>query len=280
MYVFLLGKAAGFIFGFMFGNLPGALLGVLLGHMVDRSLSRGLGGSWQTYSGAQTANRRQVFFASTFRVMGHIAKADGRVTEEEIRAARQVMQGMRLNSAQIREAIDCFNEGKEPDFDLDAELMRMNEACRGQPLLRQFFLQTQFFMAYAHGGVTGEERVALDRIGHALGLSQWQISQLEAQARMRSGFAGGNGRAGPGPAAADRGRLPRPGRFVPRQRPGGQDRLPPADEGEPPRQAGGPRPARSDDGARARAHARGQPGLRTDQGTARHGVIPPSHRRP
>ena len=198
MYVFLLGKAAGFIFGFMFGQLPGALLGVLLGHMVDRSMARSLGGSWQTYSGAQTANRRQVFFASTFRVMGHIAKADGRVTEEEIRAARQVMQGMRLNSTQIREAIDCFNEGKEPDFDLDGELMRMNEACRGQPLLRQFFLQTQFFMAYAHGGVTGEERAALDRIGQALGLSQWQISQLEAQARMRSGFAGGNGRAGPG----------------------------------------------------------------------------------
>ena len=52
-------------------------------------------------------------------------------------------------------------------------------------------------MAFAHGGVTGEERAALDRIGLALGLSQWQISQLEAQARMRSGYAGGNGRAGP-----------------------------------------------------------------------------------
>ena len=185
------------MFGFMFGSLPGALLGMFLGHMVDRSMSRGAAGSWQTYSNPGAANRRRVFFASTFRVMGHIAKADGRVSEEEISAARQIMQGMRLNSEQMREAIDCFNEGKAPDFDLDAELLRINETCRGQPILRQFFLQTQFVMAFAHGGVTGEERAALDRIGQALGLSQWQISQLEAQVRMRAGFAGGNGGAGP-----------------------------------------------------------------------------------
>ncbi len=197
MYVFLLGKAAGFIFGFIYGNLPGAFLGLLLGHLVDRSLSRNISGSWQTHSGARMENRRQVFFAATFRVMGYIAKADGRVSEEEIRAARQVMQGMRLNAAQMREAMDYFNEGKSPGFDFNAELGRINEACRGQPVLRQFFVHTQFFMAFAHGDVTSEERAALNRIGSVLGLSQWNISQMEAQARMRFGFAQGNGSAGP-----------------------------------------------------------------------------------
>ena len=197
MYVFLLGKAAGFIFGFMFGNLPGALLGVLLGHMADRSRARNSRGAWRNWPGGQARNRRQVFFAATFRVMGHIAKADGRVSEEEIRAARAVMQGMRLNSAQMREAVGYFNEGKSPEFDLDAELLRMNQACRGQPLLRQSFVHSQFSMAFAQGGVTIEERRALNRIGEALGLSEWHISQMEAQARMHFGHAGGNGRAGP-----------------------------------------------------------------------------------
>ncbi len=197
MYVFLLGKLTGFIFGFVFGHLPGAFMGLLLGHLVDRSVARNSRVSWQTFSSSQTANRRQVFFAATFRVMGHIAKADGRVSEEEIRAARQVMVGMRLNAAQMRQAMDHFNEGKSPDFDLDGELLRMNEACRGQPLLRQFFVHTQFFMALAQGDITGEERAALNRIGAALGLSQWNISQIEAQARMRFGHAGANGRAGP-----------------------------------------------------------------------------------
>lgn len=196
MHVFLLGKVIGFIFGSMFGPL-GAMLGLLLGHLADRRLARNARASWQTYSRTHMENRRQVFFAATFRVMGHIAKADGRVSREEIQAARQVMREMRLNPAQMREAMDYFNGGKSPGFDLDAELGRMNESCRGQPLLRQFFVHTQFFMAFAHGGVTPGERAALDRIGAALGLSRWDISQMEAQARMRFGFAGGNGQAGP-----------------------------------------------------------------------------------
>ncbi len=196
MHLYLLGKTAGFILGFMFGNLPGAFLGLLLGHMADRSLT-GRRGSFRTTWSVGTENRRQVFFAATFRVMGHIAKADGRVSEEEIRAARQIMQGMRLNAAQMQQAIAYFNEGKLPDFDLEGELAGMNEACRGQPLLRQFFVHTQFFVAFAHGDVTPEERAVLNRIGAGLGLSRWDISQLEAQARLRFGFAGGNGRAGP-----------------------------------------------------------------------------------
>ncbi len=191
MYVFLLGKAAGFLLGLiMLGNLPGAFLGLFLGHLADRSFSARARG-FRTAGPSVAENRRQVFFAATFRVMGHIAKADGRVSEEEIRAAREIMQGMRLSAAQMQRAIDCFNEGKSPYFNLDRELASMNEACRGQPLLRQFFLHTQFFMAFAHGDVTREERATLNRIGAALGLSQQHIRQLEAQARLRFGFADG-----------------------------------------------------------------------------------------
>ena len=222
--------------------------------MADRSRARNSRGAWRNWPGGQARNRRQVFFAATFRVMGHIAKADGRVSEEEIRAARAVMQGMRLNSAQMREAVGYFNEGKSPEFDLDAELLRMNQACRGQPLLRQSFVHSQFSMAFAQGGVTIEERRALNRIGEALGLSEWHISQMEAQARMHFGHAGGNGRAGPARTEPLPDAYRALGVCVHGQRPGGQDGLPPPDEGKPPRQAGGPRPARSDDGA-ARANA-------------------------
>ena len=48
------------------------------------------------------------FFASTFRVMGHVAKADGRVTVREIEAARGIMQSLRLGEPQVREAIALF----------------------------------------------------------------------------------------------------------------------------------------------------------------------------
>ncbi len=51
--------------------------------------------------------------------MGHVAKADGRVSEQEIQAARAVMSELRLQPAQVQVAIACFTEGKAPQFALN-----------------------------------------------------------------------------------------------------------------------------------------------------------------
>ena len=75
-----------------------------------------------TSSGGARALPGEQFFRSTFRLMGHVAKADGRVTEREIAAARGVMQSLRLNAAQVQLAIALFTEGKQPEFDLEQEL--------------------------------------------------------------------------------------------------------------------------------------------------------------
>jgi len=54
--------------------------------------------------------------------MGHVAKADGRVSELEIAAARAIMDHLRLNADQRRIAIECFTAGKQPDFPIDTSL--------------------------------------------------------------------------------------------------------------------------------------------------------------
>ena len=43
-----------------------------------------------------------LFFRTTFRVMGHIAKADGRVSEQEIASARAVMHALHLTPDQMQ----------------------------------------------------------------------------------------------------------------------------------------------------------------------------------
>ena len=65
--------------------------------------------------------------------MGHVAKADGRVSEQEIAAARGVMEALRLNPEQVRLAIGYFGEGKQPDFALDAELAELRAAAARLP---------------------------------------------------------------------------------------------------------------------------------------------------
>ena len=77
------GKVLGGAFGFMLGGPLGALLGATLGHGFDRGLNNleQLGPSISDTERIQTA-----FYTATFAVMGHLAKVDGRVTEDEITA--------------------------------------------------------------------------------------------------------------------------------------------------------------------------------------------------
>src|SRR5262245_38450843 len=108
------GKILGAIFGFLIGGPIGAVLGLLIGHYFDLSRM----GHWRTTS---THTRAQdVFFKATFSVMGHIAKADGRVSEQEIQVAEKIMRNMLLSSQLKLQAIHYFNQGKSPYFDLNA----------------------------------------------------------------------------------------------------------------------------------------------------------------
>ena len=105
------GKLIGAILGALVThNWIGAIVGILIGHQFDRAASstRGPAGGAIELSAA--------FFRATFQTMGHIAKADGLVTEREIDAAREAMRRFSLNEAQVRTAIDLYTDGKRTDF--------------------------------------------------------------------------------------------------------------------------------------------------------------------
>ena len=89
------GKLLGGALGFMMGGPLGALLGGTIGHQFDS----GMAGASQMDIG-DNERTQAAFFTATCSVMGYIAKADGRVSEHEIQAARSLMQQMRLNDAQ------------------------------------------------------------------------------------------------------------------------------------------------------------------------------------
>src|ERR1044071_8702243 len=106
----------------------GVALGVIVGHQYDRATGDPYA---EPFSGASAAEIGEHFFRAAFRVMGHIAKADGRVSEQEIAAARGIMAELRLDPLRVRTAIDCFGEGKQPSFDLTSELAGLRRLCSG-----------------------------------------------------------------------------------------------------------------------------------------------------
>ena len=172
------GKVLGGAFGFMLGGPLGLLVGAALGHSFDRGMDRA-----EEFSPGAGFDRRErtqmAFFTATFSVMGHVAKADGRVTRDEIALATQVMQQLGL-SADMREfAQRLFREGKRPGFPLDAVLEQFRGECRGSTHLIRMFLEIQLHAAYADGSVDTEERNILEHVCRRLHVSAREFSQLE-----------------------------------------------------------------------------------------------------
>ena len=189
------GKVVGGLLGALALGPFGAALGVLLGHQFDTS-GEGpqLGGP-----ALDSAAFGELFFRTTFQVMGHIAKAHGRVSEQDIAAARAVMTELRLDAAQVRGAIAQFTAGKQPGFVLDAALGSLARACAGRPDLTRVFLEIQLRVALAGNDLDATSRALMQRVAARLGISLLELAQMEAVLRIRRGsFARARARAGAG----------------------------------------------------------------------------------
>lgn len=182
------GKALGGAFGFMMGGPLGALLGVALGHNFDKGL-----GSVMSDSGFAPGQQERVqaaFFTATFSVMGHIAKADGKVTPDEIKMAQAVMSHMGLD-AEVRESAKrLFNEGKSADFPLDEVLDQFKKEVHRRGTLLQMFLEIQLQAAYADGRLDEAEEKILIHICTRLGVPLEQLTRLEEM--LKAGFGQGS----------------------------------------------------------------------------------------
>lgn len=155
------------------------LIGAALGHSFDRGLDRVA--DLPPGAGFERRERTQMaFFTTTFSVMGHIAKSDGRVTPDEIALATEVMRQLGLDPGMRTFARRLFTEGKRPEFPLDAVLKQFRGECRGSTHLIRMFVEIQLHAAYADGSVHAEERKILEHVCRRLGMSKHELQQLES----------------------------------------------------------------------------------------------------
>lgn len=186
------GKLLGGALGLLAAGPLGSALGLALGHQFDRGLADRRGAA----PGLGSARTRELFFATTFGVMGHIAKSDGRVSEDEIRAARRIMHGMRLSPEQVTHAIGYFTRGKQPDFRLDAALGDLAGALRGRRELVRAFVEIQLQALIASGGLDRAKRELMWQVARRLGMGRVELAQIEALVRARQASVMGVSRSG------------------------------------------------------------------------------------
>ncbi len=182
MHIF--GKILGAFFGFLFGGPLGAIFGLYLGNQFDKARRFNQAGfhTGGFGSGPSQAERQEEFFKAAFSVMGHVAKAKGNVTKEEIQLATVMMERMNLHGEQRKAAQDAFRDGKDADFPLEDVLEKVRISSGGRFDLLQFFLELQISAAFADGEIHPSERNVLHKIAKGLGFS---AEQLERRLRMQ-----------------------------------------------------------------------------------------------
>lgn len=162
--------------GYMFGGPIGALLGAALGRNFDRGIR--VTDRQAAYGIGQQERVQAAFFTATFSVMGHLAKADGRVTADEIASVETIMSRMQLDARQRRAAIELFNEGKKTAFPLHDVLAQFRRECHGRRNLIQVFLKLQIAIAMADGRLHATEKRIIFVIGRELGFDHAAIEHL------------------------------------------------------------------------------------------------------
>jgi len=141
--------------------------------MIDRFIS-GIAGVGTT---------RDSFFQALFSALGHLSKADGQVTDAEIRMAESLMQRMQLSDEDRQRAIRYFNLGKQAEFDLDAALKPFAQHSAMRPDLRHMFTEILVEAAFTSGRITQAEQAILLQVARDLRIPA-QVFAAMMQARQ------------------------------------------------------------------------------------------------
>ncbi len=185
----------GTIFGALVGFLLtrtvlGGLIGALIGFLYDQGAGLGVGYGAPGHGAPGSTpdpTVSEVFFRTTFELMGHVAKSDGRVSEAEIDAARRLMQELRLGPSETAAAIQCFRAGKAPSYDAGFHIEELREACGLRYDLLATFIELQLRAAFAGNGISPPAHQILVRAAERLGMSRLEFARMEAAVRARQG---------------------------------------------------------------------------------------------
>ncbi len=164
------GKLIGAFLGYLMAGPVGAFFGVLIGNFFDKGLTSHFNNPHWFYHQEKREAIQKEFFEATFMTMGHIAKTDGRVTEEAILAAKQLMKEMGLSGSQVKIAQDLFNQGKSAQFDVQNKVLKLRQIARDNPALLNLFIDIQYRAAKI-GGLTLNKQNILNTILHIFGFA-------------------------------------------------------------------------------------------------------------
>jgi len=137
-------SAIGAMIGFTLGGPIGALLGGVIG---SRFGSKGNRSSFSSNQQHQVA-----FFTALFACLAKLAKADGRVSEEEVQAVdRFIKERFKFDTDQRKFAIEIFNHAKEDHNTYEDYAYQLSSLLKNNKNALLVFYELLFELAMADG---------------------------------------------------------------------------------------------------------------------------------
>ena len=180
-------KLIGVVAGYYFLGFWGVLLGFFIGSVIDRMRALGAG----AMNPLQNALRQAVFLETVFILMGKLAKADGRVSQEEIDHSEEFMQKLGMTAEHRQLAIAWFKKGADPEFDIEPTYKKFIAYCGHTKNLKDVLLVYLIVMALADGHFHPAEEELLTDIAGRLGYGREAFKHMIDMVLNQSRFAGG-----------------------------------------------------------------------------------------
>lgn len=166
------GKIAGGTIGFIIGGPLGAAGGAFIGHKL---LDNG-----QTLSGHEEVQAN--YFVALFSMLGKMAKSDGIVTADEVKAVDYIItHNLRMGSEQRKFAINVFNESKDSSYTFDEFANNFFRINKHNPNMLFTMLSLLFEVAKADGKLHPNEEVLLERARYIFNISSHDYENLKTQ---------------------------------------------------------------------------------------------------
>ncbi|KAA3614940.1 MAG: hypothetical protein D8M58_10830 [Calditrichaeota bacterium] len=179
------GKAIGASLGFAVGGPLGAVLGGVLGHSYDsqngysRQYFEREDHTWPEVE--QEFDKQYLFYVSLASLSAKMAKADGVITSDEIRAFDHFLRfDLRLDVDERKKIALIFNEAKNSPEEATAIASQFKALIGYQREVLHMMIQLLFRIAMADGHMHPDEQRFIDQMASIFQLSQVEYQQIRA----------------------------------------------------------------------------------------------------
>jgi len=176
-----LGKVIGGTIGFAMGGPLGAIAGAVFGHAFDSSSERYLpeGVSGNLSEGEES---QMAFFLGAFSMLAKLARADGRVSKEEMSSIDQFMRhDLGLNEQSREVAANIFNAALQSPGTFEEFAFQFHERFRFQPQLLDLMIDIMMRVSIADGVISDSEEALIRSAVRIFNFSDAQYSAIRSR---------------------------------------------------------------------------------------------------